>query len=154
MITAQAGQRSLSLIDEAQVRAIAAEAIGQEETGITFKQIALQNDADREQGGKHDGKDHKERKDHQDHKAHRAEQAGQGKPAPLPEAEDYQRLAVPPDASPVQPANPAVLPKSPAKPMADGADFRPVYRVSCKVGEAKYKLRIDAVTGEVLSAKA
>ena len=32
-------------------------------------------------------------------------------------------------------------------------DFRPVYKVKCYAGNVKYKLRIDAVTGAVLSSK-
>lgn len=32
-------------------------------------------------------------------------------------------------------------------------DFRPVYKVTCYVDGVKYKLRFDAVTGEVLSSK-
>ena len=33
-------------------------------------------------------------------------------------------------------------------------DFSPVYKVKCYAGNVEYKLRIDAVTGTVLSSKA
>lgn len=33
------------------------------------------------------------------------------------------------------------------------SDFRPVYKVTCYVDGIKYKLRFDAVTGDVLSSK-
>ncbi|EFF66061.1 hypothetical protein HMPREF7545_1322, partial [Selenomonas noxia ATCC 43541] len=58
----------------------------------------------------------------------------------------------------VQPA-PAAAPT--AGPQQDPAqrpmmqpDFRPVYKVKCYAGNVEYKLRIDAVTGTVLSSKA
>ena len=54
LVTAQASSRSLTLLDENAIRSITAEAIGQDETAITFKQIALTNAADARDGSKKD----------------------------------------------------------------------------------------------------
>ena len=202
MVAAQAEQRSLTLLDEASIRSITAEAIGQEETAITFYRIALQNDAEGEQGGRHDREDHRERNDKRDRREHHDEDRHDGgqapqherramnigmpmpgnseRPAPSPmppapstaDAEQQQSAERPSAAAPMPmpPAPPTAdaeqqqsaerpsaatpMPAFAAPPMKMAMDFRPVYQVNCKVGEAHYTLRIDAVTGDVLSAKA
>lgn len=151
LIEAQASQRSLSLIDEAAVHSITAEAIGQEETSITFRQISLQNATDRD---KKDGEHDKKREDRKDKdRGARAEKQAspQGQPheQPAPAANTPQ-----PDQAPGQPGNTAAPNDRLGHAPGEGRDFRPVYHVKCKVGEAKYQVDIDAVTGRVLHASA
>ena len=64
MIQAQADQRSLALLDTNAIRSLTAQAIGQDETSITFREITLINAADpSEKNGK---KDKKEKKEHRE----------------------------------------------------------------------------------------
>ena len=60
--------------------------------------------------------------------------AAQGTPAPTPMEGAAQPAAAP-------------------APMTAQPDFHPVYKVKCFAGNVEYKLRIDAVTGTVLSSK-
>lgn len=90
MVRSEAAQRGVVLIDEARVRAIAAETVGKAESELGMWEIKL----------KARGHD----------KRHRAR--------------------------------------------AQDADFSPVYKVECHAGNMEYELRIDAVTGDVLSSKA
>ncbi len=71
MITAQATKSNISLLPENQIRTLAAQAIGQDESNITFREIYLSNDHDRYEDN-HDGhkldKDHdRYERDHDDH---------------------------------------------------------------------------------------
>ena len=140
MITAKARQRSVTLLDESAVRSIAAEATGQEETAITFRQISLRDMAQNE--------DHKQKMKHRDHEKVRdvdnyRPQMGdhpEQTALPVPTSNDYQKIN---EAAKEAPA--AVASGEPA--------FLPVYKVNCRVDQVKYKLRIDAVTGKVLSVK-
>lgn len=47
----------------------------------------------------------------------------------------------------------AAQPAAAPAPMTAQPDFHPVYKVKCFAGNVEYKLRIDAVTGTVLSSK-
>ena len=58
------------------------------------------------------------------------------------EHQNHDRMA----ASPL--AESAATSTAPAQ-----SDFRPFYKVKCYAGNVEYKLRIDAVTGTVLSSK-
>lgn len=127
MITAQAQQRAIPLIEESAVRALAAEAIGQAETAIEFREITLRDMAQAEE--KHRDKAAKHRREAKD-KAEKERTA-------RPQAADYQAIATP---------KPQAVP-------APEITFRPVYKVSCRVDRVKYKIRIDAVSGEVLRVK-
>lgn len=69
----QAEKMGVSVLSEAEVRSIAADAIGQEETAVTFDEISLMTGAPGEHFGKHGDKERVEhRKDQQDkhQKAH------------------------------------------------------------------------------------
>lgn len=90
MVRSEAAQRGVVLIDEARVRAIAAQTIGKAESELSYWEIELKV----KRYGKH-------------------------------------RASSTQDAS-----------------------FNPIYKVECNAGNMEYKLRIDAVTGEVLSSKA
>ena len=142
MVAAQAEQRGIVLLDEAKVRSIAAEAIGKSESELDFRSVYLTaKDHDR------DGKYHKNHRDgkhdawhdgkHYDgeHRDGRYMHDRDEHPGMMPQAAPAQAT----DAANGQPA---------ARPM-----FHPTYKVKCYAGNIEYKLRIDAVTGTVLSSK-
>lgn len=151
LVTAQASSRSLTLLDENAIRSITAEAIGQDETAITFKQIALMNAADARDGGKKDKERDKkdgERRDKREKGQPRDEQRGQEPQGPqAPEARQQPDGSAPADARAPQ------GPDAQAPQQATHApDFRPVYRVNCNVGDVRYRVEIDAVSGKVIRA--
>ena len=138
MIEAQAAQHNMSLLDTDQIRSIAAESIGIDEGSITYREIALMDTE-----AQHD--DHKEKKEHHKEKKHETEAAventdtntaAQPKIHKHPSTDDYNALA-----------------ESQAVPEPSAPAFHPVYKVSCKASNVKYSLRIDAVTGQLLSSK-
>ena len=145
MVAAQAEQRGIVLLDEAKVRSIAAEAIGKSESELDFRSVYLTaKDHNR------DGKYHKNHRDgkhdawhdgahdgkHYDgeHRDGRYMHDRDEHPGMMPQAAPAQAT----DAANGQPA---------ARPM-----FHPTYKVKCYAGSVEYKLRIDAVTGTVLSS--
>lgn len=151
LIETQASQRSLSLIDEADVRSITAEAIGQEETSITFRQISLQNAADR---GREDGKHDKKHEEHKDKDVRLGMQAP-SQDQPAPQDRQAPKSSVPLPAQEMAQSDKLAAPADrPERTPGEGRDFRPVYHVKCNVGAAKYQVDIDAVTGHVLHASA
>ena len=138
MIAVQAEQRGIVLLDEAKVRSIAAEAIGKSESELDFRSVYLTaKDHDR------DGKHHKKHRDDRcsgryddwEHRDGRYMHDRDEHPGMMPQAAPAQAI----DAANGQPA---------PQPM-----FHPVYKVKCYAENVKYKLRIDAVTGTVLSSK-
>lgn len=151
LVTAQASSRSLTLLDENAIRSITAEAIGQDETAITFKQIALTNAADARDGGKKDKeKDKKdgERRDKREKGQPKDEQRAQEPQGPqAPEARQQPDGSAPAD----MPAPQGPDAQAPQQAM-HAPDFRPVYRVNCNVGDVRYRVEIDAVSGKVLRA--
>lgn len=188
MITAQAERENVSLISEAEARAIAATAVGKDESTLTFRRVDLTNAADRDE--KHDKRDRHEKhgkdKKHEKGEKHK-ERRDRGDVTP----EDYFKLALaqrdrgaaaqvanapapqpagapaaPPQTTPANAAQPPVgapapmdgmstppAPNAPA-PMPEARPaFLPVYNVTCTDGTVKYKVRIDAATGNVLSSR-
>ena len=127
MITAQAQQRAIPLIEESTVRSLAAEAIGQEEAAIQFREITLRDMTQAEE--KHKDKAAKYHRDGKD----KSEKERTARPT----AAEYQAAATP----------------TPQAASAPAVTFRPVYKVSCRVDQVKYKLYLDAVSGEVLRVK-
>ena len=160
MIAVQASQRGMVLLDEEHVQTIAAEAIGKSVSELNFRTIYLtakdHDDKDGKRGDKHrDGK-HDRKHDRKEQRDGRPAHDRDGQPGMMPPAPQAVQPA-PADGA-VQPA-PAAAPT--AGPQQDPAqrpmmqpDFRPVYKVKCYAGNVEYKLRIDAVTGTVLSSKA
>lgn len=139
LVTAQASSRSLTLLDENAIRSITAEAIGQDETAITFKQIALTNAADARDGSKKDKERDKKGGEHRDKR-----EKGQPK--------DEQRGQEPDGNAPADaPAPQGPDAQAPQQAM-HAPDFRPVYRVNCNVGDVRYRVEIDAVSGKVIRA--
>lgn len=98
-IKVQAEKNNMVLLSQDSVRTLAADAIGADETAVTYRKISLEVP-----------KQHKEMKKHEGHK--REEITGTEEAAK--------------------------------------AVFKPIYSVSCQVDNVKYKLQIDAVSGEAL----
>ena len=168
MVAQEAQERGINLIGEDKVKEIAAARIGTDVNSITFNKIALKDGPKHKKTG--EGEAHKDKKDKKDkqHKNHKEkkrngddrqdmprEGMGRGEMNPQSFAQPMQEPQQPnmnPQAS-VQPmpqpqqtdTNPAVLPAQPHV-----ADFIPVYKVKCQVGNVEYKFVINAVNGDVL----
>ena len=133
LIESEASQKNIALLDEAAIRSIAAETIGADETGISWRSIALTDLAQEKVKDRADQKDKKEKHAENDKNTQSAKAAN---------AQDYMALAGPKDKD-----------RKNAADAAERPDFLPVYNVNCSAGQVKYKLRIDAVTGNVLSSQ-
>ena len=168
MVAQEAQERGINLIGEDKVKEIAAARIGTDVNSITFNKISLKDGTKHKKTG--EGEAHKDKKDKKDkqHKNHKEkkrngddrqdmprEGMGRGEMNPQSFAQPMQEPQQPnmnPQAS-VQPmpqpqqtdTNPAVLPAQPHV-----ADFIPVYKVKCQVGNVEYKFVINAVNGDVL----
>lgn len=168
MVVQEAQERGINLIGEDKVKEIAAARIGTDVNSITFNKIALKDGTKHKKTG--EGEAHKDKKDKKDkqNKNHKEkkrngddrqdmprEGMGRGEMNPQSFAQPMQEPQQPnmnPQAS-VQPmpqpqqtdTNPAVLPAQPHV-----ADFIPVYKVKCQVGNVEYKFVINAVNGDVL----
>lgn len=168
MVAQEAQERGINLIGEDKVKEITASRIGADVNSITFNKISLKDGMKHKKAG--EGEAHKDKKDKKDkqNKNHK-EKKGNGDDRqdmpregmereemnPQPFAQPMQEPQQPnmnPQAS-VQPmpqpqqtdTNPAVLPAQPHV-----ADFIPVYKVKCQVGNVEYKFVINAVNGDVL----
>ena len=168
MVAQEAQERGINLIGEDKVKEIAAARIGTDVNSITFNKIALKDGRKHKNTG--EGETHKDKKDKKDkqNKNHKEkkrngddrqdmprEGMGREEMNPQPFAQPMQEPQQPnmnPQAS-VQPmpqpqqtdTNPAALPAQPHV-----ADFIPVYKVKCQVGNVEYKFVINAVNGDVL----
>ena len=168
MVAQEAQERGINLIGEDKVKEIAAARIGTDVNSITFNKIALKDGTKHKKTG--EGEAHKDKKDKKDkqNKNHKEkkrngddrqdmprEGMGRGEMNPQSFAQPMQEPQQPnmnPQAS-VQPmpqpqqtdTNPAALPAQPHV-----ADFIPVYKVKCQVGNVEYKFVINAVNGDVL----
>ena len=168
MVAQEAQERGINLIGEDKVKEIAAARIGTDVNGITFNKIALKDGRKHKNTG--EGEEHKDKKDKKDkqHKNHK-EKKGNGddrqdipregmgreemnpQPSVHPIQEPQQPNMNPPSSVQLMPqpqqtdTNPAALPAQPHV-----ADFIPVYKVKCQVGNVEYKFVINAVNGDVL----
>lgn len=168
MVAQEAQERGINLIGEDKVKEIAAARIGTDVNSITFNKIALKDGTKHKKTG--EGEAHKDKKDKKDkqNKNHKEKKRNgddrqdmpregmwRGEMNPQSFAQPMQEPQQPnmnPQAS-VQPmpqpqqtdTNPAVLPAQPHV-----ADFIPVYKVKCQVGNVEYKFVINAVNGDVL----
>lgn len=168
MVAQEAQERGINLIGEDKVKEIAAARIGTDVNSITFNKIALKDGTKHKKTG--EGEAHKDKKDKKDkqnknHKEkkgngdNRNDMSGEGmgregmnpQPSAQPMPQPQQPNMNPPSS--VQPmpqpqqtdTNPAALPAQPHV-----ADFIPVYKVKCQVGNVEYKFVINAVNGDVL----
>lgn len=175
----QAEKMGVSVLSEAEIRSIAADAIGQEETAVTFDEISLMTGAPGEHFGKHGDKERVEhRKDQQDKhqkahegrdEAHRAAPPDGAQPwhhgadgeAEHPGAPDGQPMksGMPGGAPPQAPTDNAAPKNAQARGDARSAGGQPpfgapnpqfTYLVHCTAGGMHYTLAIDAVHGTVL----
>ena len=165
MVRTQAEKEGLALLSEDAVRTLVADAIGVDETTITYRRIEItenrakgkRHDDDKRKVDRRDG-DHRDQKDKHERKDHRGDQpkAVHDRQMPAPDAPAPQQTpsALAPDAQ--QPAVPAPDAASPAPGTASAAPapnralFQPVYRVKCYANNVKYELILDAQSGAVL----
>ena len=176
MLRQQADKAGLALLSEDTVRTLVADAIGIDETAITYRKVELTDNRakgmkhgdDKHKGDHRDG-DHRDQKDKHDRKDRRGDHLAdahgkqmlpqsaaapqQAPPAPAPDAQ--QPTAAPaPDAA--MPASDAAMPApaapgtASAAPAANRTLFQPVYRVKCYANNVKYELILDAQSGDVL----
>lgn len=162
MTKAQADQRNISLISEDQACAAAAQAIGKDESELTFKEIAL-FDMNSAKHGPKDGRkgDRKEKPKDKDRKGdERGEQRGpEGMKAGRPGA-DAAAGATAKAAADGQ-ADKQVDPMTPPQGQPDrngqppqGAmpqnAFHPMYKVRVTSGSVRYDVLVDATNGTVI----
>lgn len=159
---AQADQHNISLISEDQACAAAAQAIGKDESELTFKEIAL-FDMNSAKHGPKDGRkgDRKEKPKDKDRKGdERGEQRGpEGMKAGRPGA-DAAAGATAKAAADGQ-ADKQVVPMTPPQGQPDrngqppqGAmpqnAFHPMYKVRVTSGSVRYDVLVDATNGTVI----
>lgn len=162
MTKAQADQHNISLISEDQACAAAAQAIGKDESELTFKEIAL-FDMNSAKHGPKDGRkgDRKEKPKDKDRKGdERGEQRGpEGMKAGRPGA-DAAAGATAKAAADGQ-ADKQVVPMTPPQGQPDrngqppqGAmpqnTFHPMYKVRVTSGSVRYDVLVDATNGTVI----
>ena len=151
MVAQEAQERGINLIGEDKVKEIAAARIGTDVNSITFNKIALKDGRKHKNTG--EGEEHKDKKDKKDkqHKNHKEKKGNGDDRQDMPrEGMGREGMNPQPSAQPMpQPqqtdTNPAALPVQPHV-----ADFIPVYKVKCQVGNVEYKFVINAVNGDVL----
>lgn len=167
MVRTQAEKEGLALLSEDAVRTLVADAIGVDETTITYRRIELTEN--RAKGKRHDDdkrktdrrdEDHRDQKDKHERKDHRGDQpkAVHDRQMPAPDAPAPQQMppALAPDAQQTAvPAPDAAIPApapgtASAAPAPNRALFQPVYRVKCYANNVKYELILDAQSGAVL----
>lgn len=162
MTKAQADQHNISLISEDQACAAAAQAIGKDESELTFKEIAL-FDMNSAKHGPKDGRksDRKEKPKDKDRKGdERGEQRGpEGMKAGRP-GTDAAAGATAKAAADGQ-ADKQVVPMTPPQGQPDrngqppqGAmpqnAFHPMYKVRVTSGSVRYDVLVDATNGTVI----
>ena len=167
MVRTQAEKEGLVLLSEDVVRTLVADAIGVNETAITYRRIELtenrakgkKHDDDKHKGEHRDG-DHRDKKDKHERKDHRGDlpKDAHDRQMPAPDAPapqqmppalapDAQQTAVPaPDAAIPAPGTASAAPV----PAPNCALFQPVYRVKCYANNVKYELILDAQSGAAL----
>ena len=170
LVASQAARENVTLISEDEAKAKAAEAVGIDESSLTFKSVGLENLA-LQKGDKKDGdkkekfekKSHKEDgkhsedwyKNHDNHDSHDRDDH---------ERDDHdgydhdgmQHMAQPGGApqgmmqgQPPQGMMPQGAPQNGQQPPHDFR-FHPAYKIACSHGDVKYRVMVDAVTGNVM----
>lgn len=124
MVQYQASERSLNLLDEAKIRSLAAQAVGVDESALTFKKVELEN--------KWDDDDYR--------KGHGLARDYGDKGLKGPQGQ--------PSAQPKQLQAPAAQGQIPGQPQ-----FFPVYEVEATVNGIEYDMEFNAVTGELLHSE-
>lgn len=138
MVQYQASQQNLNLLDEAQAKTLAAQAIGLDENVVTFRSVALKN--------KWDDDAYRDTRKH--HKEHRGDDRRNVSPQQPP--------APPVNGQPASqnvPNAPAVHPAAPNAPQGQHHNFFPVYDIKATADGLTYDIEINAATGEVLDSE-
>jgi len=168
MVAQEAQERGINLIGEDKVKEIAAARIGTDVNSITFNKIALKDGRKHKNTG--EGEAHKDKKDKKDkqHKNHKEKKGNGDDRQDMPrEGMGREEMNPQPSAQPMQePQQPNMNPQASVQPMPQPqqtdtntaalpaqphvADFIPVYKVKCQVGNVEYKFVINAVNGDVL----
>ena len=168
MVAQEAQERGINLIGEDKVKEIAAARIGTDVNSITFNKIALKDGTKHKNTG--EGEAHKDKKDKKDkqYKNHKEKKGNGDDRQDMPrEGMGREEMNTQPSAQPMQePQQPDMNPPSSVQPMPQPqqtdtntaalpaqphvADFIPVYKVKCQVGNVEYKFVINAVNGDVL----
>ena len=168
MVAQEAQERGINLIGEDKVKEIAAARIGTDVNSITFNKIALKDGTKHKKTG--EGEAHKDKKDKKDkqNKNHKEKKRNGDDRQDMPrEGMEREEMNPQPSAQPIQePQQPNMNPPSSVQPMPQPqqtdtntaalpaqphvADFIPVYKVKCQVGNVEYKFVINAVNGDVL----
>ena len=168
MVAQEAQERGINLIGEDKVKELAAARIGTDVNSITFNKIALKDGTKHKKTG--EGEAHKDKKDKKDkqHKNHKEKKGNGDDRQDMPrEGMGREEMNPQPSAQPIQePQQPDMNPPSSVQPMPQPqqtdtntaalpaqphvADFIPVYKVKCQVGNVEYKFVINAVNGDVL----
>ena len=125
MIEAQAAKNNIMLLDREKIKEIVAEAIGLDGSNIEYKQIELTA----EENDRYSGKDVKK------HKKDDKELVRNHEFTQKPVVMQTETVA------------------STATKVDNLVISHPVYKVVCKANTIKYRLRIDAVTGQILNSK-
>ena len=146
MVAQEAQERGINLIGEDKVKEIAAARIGTDVNSITFNKIALKDGTKHKKTG--EGEAHKDKKDKKDkqNKNHKEKKRNGDDRQDMPR-EGMGREDMNPQSF-AQPMQEPQQPNIPAQPHV--ADFIPVYKVKCQVGNVEYKFVINAVNGDVL----
>lgn len=157
MISLQAAKNNITLLPENQIRTLTAQAIGQEENAITFREISLKSHSDKDRYEDHDEhkkdheKDHNRNHDKRRYDKERKEEQNQVQGTTgNSEVDDTTHATNKRSAmvrtTPVQPAEPVL-----AQPVMSPAPSPALkYKVKCSVGSVKYELAFDAVNGNLL----
>ena len=168
MVAQEAQERGINLIGEDKVKELAAARIGTDVNSITFNKIALKDGTKHKKTG--EGEAHKDKKDKKDkqNKNHKEKKGNGDDRQDMPrEGMGREEMNPQPSAQPIQePQQPNMNPPSSVQPMPQPqqtdtntaalpaqphvADFIPVYKVKCQVGNVEYKFVINAVNGDVL----
>ena len=168
MVAQEAQERGINLIGEDKVKEIAAARIGTDVNSITFNKIALKDGTKHKKTG--EGEAHKDKKDKKDkqNKNHKEKKRNGDDRQDMPrEGMGREEMNPQPSAQPMQePQQPNMNPQASVQPMPQPqqtdtntaalpaqphvADFIPVYKVKCQVGNVEYKFVINAVNGDVL----
>jgi hypothetical protein len=158
VVAYEASRNHVNLLSEDQVRAAVAQAVGQDESSIQFKEITLENkdghDRDGHDKDKHDK--NKQQKGDRDKKDKRGQQPAGNPPQQAQPGPAMQQVMPPADgAAPEGAAAPdaAAGATAAAKPDKAMMSFHPSYEVECTVGNLKYEFNVDAVSGDILRNK-
>lgn len=136
MIEAQAQQKGLTLITDDQVADITASTIGVDGDKIQYNKVNLTLQGNKEKKHEDGGKHEKDKKHKPDNHTKQA----------MKEAPAVQDAASQPQATDTASG-------ASEKAVAQENAFTPIYNVSCQADNVKYQLKIDALTGNVLSSK-